>query len=164
MPTVYYRAIKLEAIGVIHTPFRDLDSVPVTNIGGKDIRGQIIMQSKYSAGLRDLEGFSHLILLYNFHMSKGYTLTTKPFMEDQERGLFATRSPKRPNPIGLTVVRLESIEGRNILNILDVDMIDGTPLLDIKPYIPKLDARDTDKIGWLSSRAEKVYGMRTGEA
>jgi tRNA-Thr(GGU) m(6)t(6)A37 methyltransferase TsaA len=105
--------------------------------------------------LQDLDGFSHIILIYVFHRSTGYSLKVTPYLETQQRGLFATRYPARPNPIGLSVVRLNRIED-NMVYILDVDMLDGTPLLDIKPFIPEVDNRENTRIGWLADRVTRM--------
>jgi tRNA-Thr(GGU) m(6)t(6)A37 methyltransferase TsaA len=113
--------------------------------------GRIEVYPEFAAGLQDLDGFSHLILLYVFHQSNGYTLQVKPFLDDQVRGLFATRYPRRPNPIGLSIVRLLARQ-ENILDIEGVDMLDGTPLLDIKPYIPDFDVRTESRSGWYETR------------
>jgi tRNA-Thr(GGU) m(6)t(6)A37 methyltransferase TsaA len=114
-----------------------------------------VIQKEYVEGLKDLDGFSHIILLYHFHLSRGYSLTVKPFLDDKLHGVFATRAPKRPNPIGISIVRLLSIEG-NILSIKDVDIVDGTPLLDIKPYVPEFDSIQTANIGWLSDKVKQA--------
>lgn len=104
----------------------------------------------YQAGLKDLDGFSHIILLYHFHAGEGYKLEVVPFLDDQSHGVFATRAPRRPNAIGLSVVRLVGVQG-NILRIENVDILDGTPLLDIKPYVPSFDAATEVRTGWLKS-------------
>lgn len=114
-------------------------------------RGEIQVLPEYEAGLKDIDGFSHLILLYYFHRAKRYSLSVKPFLDDTPRGLFATRYPARPNPIGLSVVRLLERKG-NILQIAEVDVLDGTPLLDIKPYVPQFDERKGATVGWLEDR------------
>jgi tRNA-Thr(GGU) m(6)t(6)A37 methyltransferase TsaA len=109
---------------------------------------------EFASGLQDLEEFSHIILLYAFHCSSGYSLQVKPFLDDQLRGLFATRHPCRPNPIGLSVVRLLAYR-ENILDIEGVDMLDGTPLLDIKPYVPDFDVRTDVRTGWYARRSKE---------
>ena len=147
--------MEFSIIGVIHTPHKDPKGTPIQPIGALDIEGIIELQPKYLKGLKDLNGFSHIILLYHFHKSKQYNLQIKPYMDQEKRGLFATRYPARPNPIGLSVVRLSKIIG-NRLYILDVDMLDGTPLLDIKPFIPEIDNRENARIGWLEKRVHKM--------
>ena len=114
-------------------------------------QGQVILEPEFTAGLKDLEGFSHIILLYVFHRSSGYSLEVQPFLDDQTRGLFATRYPRRPNPLGLSIVRLLECH-ENILEIMDVDVLDGTPLLDIKPYMPDFDIRTDVEMGWYATR------------
>ena len=114
-------------------------------------RGQILLEPEFVTGLKDIDGFSHIILLYVFHQSSGYDLEVQPFLDDQKRGLFATRYPRRPNPIGISIVQLlERHENR--LEIANVDVLDGTPLLDIKPYMPDFDNRKDVKIGWYENR------------
>ncbi|HMK53647.1 MAG TPA: tRNA (N6-threonylcarbamoyladenosine(37)-N6)-methyltransferase TrmO [Methanobacteriaceae archaeon] len=145
--------IEYETIGVIHSPFKDLHGMPIQPIGARGIKGKIELKKKFQAGLKDLDGFSHIILIYHLHLCNGHSLEVKPFLDTQKRGIFATRAPKRPNPIGLSVVRLESIE-ENIIHILNVDIVDGTPLLDIKPYIPHFDRQDDEEviIGWFEDK------------
>ncbi len=115
--------------------------------------GTVQLEPEYAPGLKDLEGFSHIILLYHFHLSKGHALQVKPFLEDREHGVFATRAPRRPNSIGISVVRLDRIEG-NVLHVSGLDIVDGTPLLDIKPYVPGFDDRNQVRIGWLDGRID----------
>jgi len=146
-------------IGTIHSPFRRPKGTPLQPTGAADIEGWVEIFSGYAEGLKDLEGFSHLFLVYHFHRTRGYTLTVEPFMDNKMRGVFATRSPGRPNPIGLSLVRLDRIEG-NILHIRDVDVLEGTPLLDMKPYVPAFDARKGVKIGWLKNNVMKLDRAR----
>jgi len=112
-------------------------------MGGKGIRGKVVIEPDYVAGLKDIERFSHIILIYHFHLSKGYSLKVRPFMDDKVHGVFATKAPKRPNPIGLSVARLLRIENRT-LYVEDVDIVEGTTLLDIKPFVPKFDKVKTN--------------------
>ena len=156
------KKIVYEPIGIIHSPFKDIKGMPIQPTGAKGIAGTIEIHPEFAEGLKDLEGFSHIILIYHFHLSKGYSLKVKPFMDENLRGVFATRAPKRPNPIGISVVKLRKIEG-NILNIEDVDIVDGTPMLDIKPYVPEFDVQEIEKIGWLSQKAEKVHKFKSDE-
>jgi len=135
-------------IGTIHSPFTDPEGMPIQPTGAAGVMGEVAVFEDYAGGLRDLDGFSHVILLYVFHRSRGFDLQVVPFMDDALRGLFATRAPRRPNPIGLSVVRLERIEGA-VLHIDGVDVLDGTPLLDIKPYVPDFDPRREVRTGWL---------------
>ena len=147
--------ILLNPIGVIHSPFTDAEGMPIQRSGALGIAGSIIMGEEYLEGLNDLDGFSHIILLYHFHLVTDYSLMVRPFLDDNLHGVFATRAPKRPNPIGISIVRLLKIEG-HILSIADVDIVDGTPLLDIKPYVPEFDCIQAEKIGWLSRKVQKA--------
>jgi tRNA-Thr(GGU) m(6)t(6)A37 methyltransferase TsaA len=137
-------------IGIIHTEFLDKREAPLQGVFGKQAKGEVEIFSEFTAGLKEIEEFSHLILIYHFHRADGYSLITRPFLEDKERGIFAIRHFKRPNPIGLSVVKLESVKG-NVLEVSEVDILDGTPLLDIKPLVPAFDHRDGAKSGWLSN-------------
>ncbi|UCF96451.1 MAG: tRNA (N6-threonylcarbamoyladenosine(37)-N6)-methyltransferase TrmO, partial [Spirochaetaceae bacterium] len=123
------------------------------------VRATVEVYPQYAEGLQDLEGFSHLILLYYCHRAKPYSLSVLPFMDSVRHGVFATRAPSRPNPIGLSVVRLVSRDG-NILTVEEVDMLDGTPLLDIKPYIEEADVRRNTRMGWLETRIEGMHSTR----
>lgn len=147
--------IKYKPIGIIHSPFKEPKGTSIQPTGAKDIRGTVEVFPEYAPGLKDIDGFSHLILIYHFHLVRGATLEAKPFMDDETHGIFAIRGPSRPNPIGLSVVRLIKVEG-HFLHIQDVDIVDGTPLLDIKPYVPEFDTRQVDKIGWLEKRVDKL--------
>ncbi len=141
---------KVQPIGIIHSPYTDPQEVPIQG-RFSEARGEVDLSPEYEEGLRDIDGFSHLIILYWFHRAEGHSLLVKPFLDDTPRGLFATRHPARPNPIGLSVVRLLERRG-NILQISEVDVLDGTPLLDIKPYIPRFDERKGATVGWLRDR------------
>jgi tRNA-Thr(GGU) m(6)t(6)A37 methyltransferase TsaA len=135
-------------IGIIHTPHTDVKNMPIQPIAAKGIKGHIELFPEYSDGLTDLEGFSHITLLYHFHKIKGYQLMVKPFLDDKEHGIFSCKAPKRPNAIGTSTVKLIGIE-KNIVHIEMVDMLDGTPLIDIKPFFPKYDNRLDAVAGWL---------------
>ena len=148
------RKIEFSPIGIIHSPYAEPAGVPIQGVFAGGAEGTVEIMPEFAAGLGDLDGFSHIILLYCFHLSKGCTLTCKPFLDIQERGLFATRAPRRPNPIGLSIVRLLGIEGC-VLRVADVDIVDGTPLLDIKPYIPDFDVRTNVRTGWYESARNK---------
>ena len=141
---------RFRSIGTIHSPFTDKSEMPI-QASRSTAQGRIILEPEYVPGLKDIDGFSHLILLYVFHRSTGYNLEVQPFLDNQTRGLFATRYPRRPNPLGLSVVQLLG-RHENILEIMDVDVLDGTPLLDIKPYMPDFDVRTETKIGWYETR------------
>lgn len=141
----------IEPIGIIHTPFRTREkTVPIQSRFSKEI-GEVEVFKEYEDGLKDIEGFSHIILLYIFHKSEGYSLHAKPFLDSELRGVFATRSPRRPNPIGMSTVILIERKG-NILKVKGVDMLDETPLLDIKPYVPRFDERTEVSFGWLEDK------------
>jgi tRNA (adenine37-N6)-methyltransferase len=142
-------------IGIIHSPFKNPEGTPIQTSGGENIKGTVELFPEYTRGLKDLEGFSHIILIYHFHLSKGAKLLAKPYMDDEERGIFAIRGQGRPNPVGISVTRLIRIE-KNILYIKDIDIIDGTPLLDIKPYVPEFDVKDAEKTGWLKDKVGKL--------
>ena len=142
------KQIIYKPIGVIYSPFRMPKGTPIQPKSAKGIKGKVVINEEYKEGLKDLEGFSHIILIYHFHLIRGYSLIVKPYMDDNLHGVFATRAPKRPNAIGISVVKLLNIEG-NVLEVEDVDIVDGTPLLDIKPYVPDFDIRRVEKIGWL---------------
>jgi len=147
--------IKYKPIGVIHSPFKEPRGTPIQPAAAKGISGIVEIFPEYAEGLKDIEGFSHVILLYHFHLSKGSKLIAKPYMDNEAHGVFAMRGPSRPNPIGISVVRLVKVEG-NRLHIQDVDIVDGTPLLDIKPYVPEFDTREVERIGWLEKSVHKL--------
>lgn len=151
--------IKYKPIGVIHSPFKEPKGTPIQPAGGKGINGTVEVFSEYAEGLKDVEGFSHIILIYHFHLSKGAPLRVKPYMDNERHGVFAMRGPSRPNPIGISVVSLVRIE-ENILHIQDIDIVDGTPLLDIKPYVPEFDIRKVEKIGWLEKNVHKLSSSK----
>jgi len=150
MKTIEYRPI-----GIIHSPFKIPKGSPIQPSAARGVAGRIEIFAEFAEGLQDLAGFSHIFVIYHFHLSKKFSLTVKPFLDDKKHGLFATRAPSRPNPIGLSVVRLTRMEG-NILDILNVDVVDDTPLLDVKPYIPAFDVHPVDKIGWIEDKTGKI--------
>ncbi len=145
----------IEPIGEILTPFNTKAGMPIQSNGAKGVKGQIVLEAAYVEGLKDLDGFSHIIVIYRFHKSEGYEMLTTPFLDTKKRGLFATRAPNRPNSIGISVVRLISIE-ENVLNVENVDMLNGTPLLDIKPYIPAFDVHKAERVGWTENRTDDL--------
>ncbi|KPJ68878.1 S-adenosyl-L-methionine-binding protein [candidate division WOR-1 bacterium DG_54_3] len=147
--------IRYKPIGIIHSPFKEAKGTPIQPRAAKDINGTVEVFPEYTEGLKDVEGFSHIILIYHFHLSKKLSLKVKPYMDSERHGVFAMRGPSRPNPIGISAVRLLRIE-ENILHIQDVDILDGTPLLDIKPYVPEFDIREASKIGWLEKSVHKL--------
>lgn len=150
----------MQPIGTIHTPFTRLENMPIQPRGGKEVTGTVEIFSQYTAGLADLDGFSHIYLLYHFHQVNKMALTVTPFMDSSPRGVFATRSPLRPNHIGLSIVRLLTIED-NILTVQNIDILDNTPLLDIKPYIHAFDGVEESLSGWMKGSAEEVSGKRS---
>lgn len=152
--------ISYQPIGIIHSPFKDVEGVPIQPTGVAGIQGSAEILPELAEGLKDLDGFSHIILLYHFHRVQESKLTVIPFLDSQPRGVFATRAPTRPNPVGLSVVRLLSID-RNILHIENVDIIDGTPLLDIKPYVPEFDQHPADRVGWLEKARREVRSKKS---
>jgi len=138
-------------IGVIHSPYKRCEETPNQGRFNRDVEGRVELYPQYEEGLKDIEGFSHIILLYSFHLSTSHPLLVIPFRDDEPRGVFATRSPRRPNNIGMCIVELTRREG-NILHFLGVDVVDGTPLLDIKPYVPSFDESGEVRIGWLTDK------------
>lgn len=147
-------------IGIIHSPFTEIEGMPIQPTGASGIRGSVEVFPEFTAGLKDLDGFSHVILLYHFHQVREVKLVVTPFMDPQPRGVFATRAPKRPNPIGLSIVKLLSIE-QNVLHVENVDILDGTPLLDIKPYVPEFDHHPADRVGWLARAKGQVRRQKS---
>lgn len=142
-------------IGIIHSPFKGREGTPIQPIGAIGVMAEVEIFPEYVEGLQDLEGFSHIILLYHCHLSRAYKLKVKPFLDDVERGLFATRAPARPNPIGMSLVRLMRIENATLF-VQDIDIIDQTPLLDIKPFVTYFDVRKAAKTGWLETKASNA--------
>jgi len=153
--------IEFQPIGVIHTPFTKPEDMPIQPSGGAGIKGTVELFEECRAGLKDLDGFSHVILLYHFHRSQGFNLHVVPFMDSEPRGLFATRAPRRPNSIGLSTVRLNRIED-GVLYIENVDIVDGTPLIDIKPYVPEFDMQADIQRGWLE-HVRKTVSQRKSD-
>jgi len=155
-------SILFEPIGIIHTSFKEAVGVPIQGALNPNTTGEVEIFKEFQKGLKDIEGFSHLILLYYFHLVENYSLLARPFLDDIPRGVFAIRSPKRPNPIGITVVRLLERK-ENILKISGVDMVDETPLLDIKPYFPEVDAHNTDRTGWMGNKLKTIGGQKLAD-
>ena len=147
-------------IGIIRSPYHDPEGMPIQPKGACGVPGTVEVFEEYRAGLADLEGFSRIILIYPFYRSTGYSLVVTPFLDTRPRGLFSTRAPRRPNAIGLSIVRLVGVD-RGHLTIEDVDILDGTPLLDIKPYVPAFDSFPDERSGWLSGCDEKVTLARS---
>ena len=154
--------IEYHPIGIIHSPFTELSGMPIQPAGAAGVEGTVEVFPKYNDGLKDLEGFSHVIILYHFHRSKGFKLHVVPFMDSTPRGVFATRAPKRPNPIGLSVIKLQKIQD-NILYVENVNILDGTPLLDIKPYVPEFDEQSDVRAGWLEDVRKEVSKRKSDQ-
>lgn len=153
------KEIIYKPIGIIHSPFKEPTGTPIQPTAGKNIEGTVEVFQEYADGLEDLDGFSHIILLYHFHLCGEAKLKVKPFMDDNEHGIFAIRGPARPNPIGISVTRLLKVEG-NILHIRDIDILEGTPLLDIKPFVPEFDVKQEVKTGWLGKNIHKLQTLK----
>ena len=145
--------ITFKPIGIIYTPYSQKEDTPIQGCFAQSNKGYIELNPEFAEGLRDVQGFSYLILLYYFHKAAGYALLTKPFLDKDKKGIFAIRHYNRPNPIGFSIVRLYRVRG-NILDIGGVDMIDGTPLLDIKPYVPQFDIKAEAENGWYQDASE----------
>ena len=152
--------IIFKPIGIIHTPFKELVGMPIQPAGACGKQGTVEVFSEFGDGLKDIEGFSHIILLYYLNRSHGFKLQVSPFMEDEKHGLFAVRAPKRPNQIGMSIVKLVKREA-NIIYIDNPDMLDGTPLIDIKPYIPDFDAYPDAVAGWCEKHRGKVKNHKS---
>jgi len=145
------------SIGIIRTPFLTPSDTPKQPIDGRGVKGRIELLPEYAGGLADLQGFSHIYLVYHMHLVDSYDLRLVPSVGRKQRGVFSTRAPRRPNPLGLSIVRLDSVVG-SVLHIRDIDIVDKTPLLDIKPYVPSLDRQRGARLGWL----EHVFADYSG--
>jgi tRNA-Thr(GGU) m(6)t(6)A37 methyltransferase TsaA len=154
--------VQLAPIGIIHSPYTQKVGTPIQATFAEEGKGTIELFPQYKAGLKNLRGFSHIILIYHFHESKGYSLLCRPFLDNVKRGVFATRAPRRPNPIGLSIVRLHTIKD-NVLHVSSLDILDGTPLIDIKPYIPQFDVAASTKVGWFEKVFKKMKHVRTAD-
>jgi len=151
--------IRFTAIGIVRSPFKEAAGTPIQPRAARGVEGSVDVSPEYAEGLSDLDGFSHIILLCHMHLARPFSLRVKPYLETTTRGLFATRSPSRPNPIGLSIVRLVRMEGTT-LHVKDVDLIDGTPVLDIKPYVPRFDDGEEVRVGWLTARLRRLEETR----
>jgi len=154
--------IHFKPIGIIRSPFEKPEGMPIQSSGAAGFKGTLELDPAYAEGLADIGGFSHLILLYHFHRVRAASLTVVPFLDKHPHGVFATRVPARPNPIGLSVVRLLSVAGC-VLQIEGVDMLDGTPLLDVKPYVPAFDVHPADRIGWFAANVGAIARTRADD-
>ncbi|MCD6573213.1 MAG: tRNA (N6-threonylcarbamoyladenosine(37)-N6)-methyltransferase TrmO [Thermoplasmata archaeon] len=151
--------IEYEPIGVVHSPFKKPIGVPIQPKEAKGVKGIVEVFKKYEGGLEGIEGFSHITLIYHFHLCKERKIKVIPYMGDEPVGVFATRAPSRPNPIGISTVKLIERKG-NILHVENIDIIDSTPLLDVKPYVPFFDDYMDVKIGWLEKRIHRLNKTR----
>lgn len=149
--------IEFLPVGIIHTDYKDVGNMPIQPVSDSGSEGWIEIFDEYSPGLADLEGFSHIYLIFHLHKSSGARLKVIPFLDTVERGIFATRSPARPNAVGLSVVKLVSVNG-NILKIRGVDMLDGTPLIDIKPFVPFFEDTEDVRTGWFAGKKKDIPG------
>ena len=152
-------------IGVIHSPHKIMSKTPIQPVFCNDIEGTVVLDAEYTDGLKNLQGFSHIYLFYYFHQSQKTCLRLKPYLSDQEYGIFATRAPHRPNKLGMSLVRLDRIEN-DILYVRDLDILDSTPLIDIKPYIQRFDSRENTRSGWqdiIPDDVASVQGLRNSE-
>jgi len=145
------KAIEYKPIGIIHSPFQTPEETPIQPRAAGRAMGQLEVFAEYEQALADLERFSHIILIYHFHLTRERSLTVKPRHEDSRHGSLATRAAERPNPIGLSVVRLEAVDGANVI-VTGIDVVDGTPLIDIKPFVPSVDQQYGANLGWLADR------------
>jgi tRNA (adenine37-N6)-methyltransferase len=153
---------EIRPIGTIHSPFTSIEDMPIQPKGAKGIEGYVLMDREYMDGLKDMEGFSHIYLLYSFHEAKRTELLVTPFMDSKTRGVFSTRSPLRPNHIGISIVTLKKVE-ENKITVDGIDVLDGTPLLDIKPYIEKFDGVTNSTSGWMQASEEDVGKKRSDD-
>jgi tRNA-Thr(GGU) m(6)t(6)A37 methyltransferase TsaA len=152
-------AVTFRPIGIVRTPFATHEGMPIQTVAARGVRGRIELDPAFAAGLADLEGFSHLHLITHLHRTGPPSLRVTPYLDTGERGVFATRSPRRPNAIGLSLVRLVRVDG-TVIEVEELDLLDGTPLLDIKPYVPPFDDRADARYGWFEQRAQNVHSVR----
>jgi tRNA-Thr(GGU) m(6)t(6)A37 methyltransferase TsaA len=151
--------IVFRSIGTIHSAHKELDKIPIQPVFANGIKGKVVLKPEFIDGILNLQAFSHIYLFYYFHMSQKTRLHVKPYLSDEEQGIFATRAPHRPNKLGMSLVRLASIEG-DTLYIEDIDIVDGTPLIDIKPYIKRFDLRRSVRSGWHDEISEDTVSAR----
>ncbi len=150
----------MHSIGVIRSPFTDLVEMPIQPRAAANTEGEVVVENRYEEGLQDIEGFSHIYLIYSFHQAERIEMKVIPFMDSIPRGVFATRSPLRPNQIGLSLVELSERKG-NVLRIRGVDILNDTPLLDIKPYIAQFDHVENSRSGWLTASQKEISQKRS---
>jgi tRNA-Thr(GGU) m(6)t(6)A37 methyltransferase TsaA len=154
MSEVTYRPI-----GIVRSPFTQAEGTPLQSVAAADVEGTIEIDPELADGLHDVDGFSHLHVVAHLHRGEPGGLMVTPFLDDVARGVFATRSPRHPNPIGLSVVRLLRVDGTT-LHVSGLDLLDGTPVLDLKPYVPAFDSVLVERIGWFEGRADRVHDIR----
>ena len=148
------------SIGIIHSPFNSLEEMPIQPTSDTSAPGTIEIFPEYADGLKDLEGFSHIYLLYHFHMVRQANLLVTPFLDSDPRGIFATRAPRRPNPIGLSLVELIHIKN-NLIYVEKLDVLNETPLLDIKPYVPEFEHTKEVRVGWLEKAKDQFQAIKS---
>ncbi len=154
--------ITFQPIGLIYSTFKDLEGMPIQSTSKASGPGRVEITPEYQDGLKDLDGFSHIILLYYMHATQEKSLIVTPFLDTSPRGIFATRAPTRPNPLGLSIVKLIRVED-GVLYVDDLDVLDGTPLLDLKPFVPEFDHRPNARIGWLENARGEVKGKTSDD-
>ncbi len=155
--------LSYEPIGMIRTSFESPDGMPIQPVGDAAVEGTVELKEAYADGLKDLDGFTHCILLYHFHASDdAASMEVEPFLNDEKRGVFATRAPQRPNPIGLSVVEIESVTDETVA-VNGIDVVDQTPLLDIKPFVPEFDAPADVDTGWLTASESTIHSKEADE-
>ncbi len=155
-----FEAIRYGPVGVVRSPFTALEGMPLQSVAAREVRGEVVILPQFAPGLRDLDGFSHLHLVTHLHRGVPGGLEVVPFLDHSVRGVFATRSPRHPNPIGLSVVRLLGV-AESTLQIAGIDLLDGTPVFDIKPYVPDFDVVAAERTGWLEGIADRVHRIRS---
>ena len=147
--------VTYRSIGVVRSPFTAVEGMPIQPSRAQAAEGSLEIDPEFRAGLKDLDGFSHILVVCHLHRVTGAELiTVVPFLDTERRGIFATRAPKRPNPISISLLRIKSVNAGSV-QVLDVDLLDGTPILDIKPYVPEFDARQDARIGWYAQASRK---------
>lgn len=150
----------MKPIGIIKTGFNRIENMPIQPRGGQEFLGTATLEEEYMEGLQDLDGFSHIYLIYLFNKTREARLKVVPFMDTVARGVFATRSPARPNPIGMSLVELVEVKGADVV-FRGVDILDNTPLLDIKPFIAEFDRVEESRSGWMVSGGKQVEKKRS---
>jgi tRNA-Thr(GGU) m(6)t(6)A37 methyltransferase TsaA len=147
-------------VGVVRSRFTEATGMPIQTAGAPEEPGRLEVFAEFAPGLRDIEGFDYLILITHLHQCAHERLEVVPFLDNASHGVFATRAPARPNRLGLSIVRLVSVEGTT-LHFSGNDMMDGTPVLDIKPYVPRFDVRETERVGWFGTKLDQLPGIRS---